>query len=352
MIETRCLVVGGGLAGLSTAFQLVQRGLDDLIVADRELQCGVHSSGRTAGMIRQLVPEPELAELGRQGARFLRGLGDEVFAPVGSLLLADEHGRDGLETQARLAIDAGVPVELLGAEEARRRWPILSGSPFELAAWTPSDGTVNIRALLDIFERGAAQGRGRRLLGCAVRSISRSGGRFVIEVGPHRIASDVIVNAAGAWADGLAEMAGVETKGLEPFRRHVLTARRPESVAADTPFVWNINHEAYLRIDGDRVLASACDHEKDRPGDARAVEEQLESMESVVRSGFPVTSGWDFDDHWAGHRTFAPDRRFVLGPDPKVDGFFWAAALGGHGVTASAAIGDVVASSILEQTAS
>jgi D-arginine dehydrogenase len=156
------------------------------------------------------------------------------------------------------------------------------------------------------------------------------------------IAADAVVLAAGAWSGALASAAGLR-RPLVPVRRTILEIEAP--AGADGPWIWIDDAGVYLRPDGDRFLACPCDEQVDAPGGgggpspaaARLLRDKLDRYVPAAPRSAAVAG-------WTGLRTFAPDRRPILGPDPAVLGLHWAAGLGGFGVTTAPAVGEAVAS--------
>ena len=361
MLETQCVIIGAGVAGAATAYQLSRRGLRDIVILEQEEFAGYHSSGRGAAMIRQIVPDRETAALTREGARFLAGVGaewadPEIFRRRGSLLLSGAATRDQLLGDVETARQAGLDVELWEPSQVESRVEATRGSTFECAAFTPSDGTVDARRLLEGF-LGEAQAAGVRVFySHPVEKIRTDASRRVtsVKAGNLEISTPRVINAAGAWASRIGELAGASPVSLVPHRRHLLRstavakAELERPVDPEWPFVWNLGDEAYFRPDAGGLLVCACDHTRASPCDAQPEPDSRRPLEDKLGRVFPALRGLEIERCWAGHRTFAADERFVVGPDPLVSGFYWVAGLGGHGVTTSAAVGALAAATILD----
>jgi len=347
MMEARAVVVGAGFAGAATAYHLARRGLGPVVVLEREEMPGLHSSGRNAAMVRQVVADPWIADLAREGARAIRSVRSaekrSIFQPNGSLLLAAGSRLAALQREAALARAAGLITERWSYAEAAARVPVLEGADFEEGCFCPSDGVVDIALLLEHYLSGAREDGARISFGADVREVLTQNGRVAgIVAGGLRIATPCIVNAAGAWAPELAARAGAAPIPLRALRRHLVFTGPFSRASKRWPFVWDVAHEIYFRPESDGILLSPCDETECAPGlpetDPAAVDLLHEKLEHIPGlNDLPVARAW------AGLRIFAPDGRFVIGPDPKLPGFFWAAALGGHGVTTSDAVGSLAA---------
>ncbi|MEM7230789.1 MAG: FAD-dependent oxidoreductase [Planctomycetota bacterium] len=340
-VRTDCLIVGGGLAGLATAFSLTELGVRDVVVVEAEIRSGVHASGRSAAMIRQINCGREITEFSRRGCelwqRRLETWGaSDVFTPRGSLLL----GGEALHRDASVARELGVATEQISPADARERVPALAASDFDLAIWTPGDGTVDASRLISVLSRAADEGGAQIRLEQRLTHLEQRAGGF--EGRTHqgvRIVAQRVINAAGAWAGEVGRLLGAAPVPIRPLRRHML---RTGAAAIDPswPFVWNVASGAYFRPEGDRLLLCACDDAELPPHDAQPTADGIRALREKVSAVFPSLPAPVSEFEWAGLRTFSQSERFVIGPDPVVDGFFWVAGLGGHGVTTSPAVGD------------
>jgi D-arginine dehydrogenase len=339
------VIVGSGFAGAATAFFLSRRRGLRILVLEQEPTAGVHSSGRNAALVRQACGDSRLDALAAEGAAFLRAppedfLGRVELRAVGSYLVATEATREGL-----LAGGAAREVPL---DRLRRQVPIFDPEPGGTALYTPGDGVVDIHALLEGYLRSAAS-RGVRLAWgeAAERILAPDGVVVGVAASGREIRCKIVVNAAGAWAETLATSCGARERGLTPLRRHLGFVRTAARLDPRWPWVWDLARGFYFRPESGGLLVSACDEEPDSPGHCAADPVILESLAEKARQCLPGLEDLTFERFWAGHRTRAPDSRFCLGVDPEVPGLVWAAGLGGHGVTTSAAVGREVAEATL-----
>jgi D-arginine dehydrogenase len=349
MESAEFVVVGAGLAGAGTAYGLTQAGASDVVVLEQEDAPGVHSSGRNAAMIRQVVSGEDVAALAREGAAFLQDPPAEwdqppTVDPHGSLLLGGGDSSAALREDMAMARSAGVEVQWLDAEDCRRRVPALEGADFEGAVWCPSDGVVDVAALLSGFLREAEKAGARLATRRKVEGFEIDDGRIAAVLtnqGPIR--ARVAINAAGAWAEGIGRMAGAADCSLTPFRRHIYVTGPMPEIPRDWPFVWDVAHEIYFRPEPPGLLMSPCDEAPEEPGIPKEDLAAAELLGEKLERYLPYLADVTVSRVWAGLRTMAPDRRFVIGWDGRCRGFFWVAGLGGHGVTASAAVGSLAA---------
>ncbi len=349
MILAEHVIIGAGFAGAATAYHLARRGRTDIVLVEREAVPGFHSSGRNAAMIRQCVSDPALARLARDGAAFLRGLPSDFPVAVqykqnGSLLLGAGKGWEKLRHDAEIGASLGVEMGLWTPERAKDHVPVLGDAVFDGAAWCASDGVVDIHALLSGYLKGATVAGARLRCGTEIKAIVQRGSEgFELLTENETIKTEILINAGGAWANPIAKMAGADELPLAACRRHLFVSPPMDWVDTNWPFVWDVTHDVYFRPEGKGLLLCACDQQEmpacDPPLDP-AVEESL--AEKIQRT-VPALSRVSINRRWAGLRTLCRDGRFVIGWDGKLQGFFWVAGLGGHGVTTSAAVGALAA---------
>ena len=346
------IIIGAGLAGMSTAWGLTLLGETDVVVLEKEDFPGMHSSGRNAAMIRQVVPSAELLPLTFAGARFFAGDAPgwekpPPFSTDGSFLTAGTDGWDALRRDAGGAVEAGVQLELCGIERIAGAVPCTSGGKIEGGVFCPGDGVTDTDGLIQGY-RAAASARGARLMtSCEVRKIvSGSGGVTGVQTSRGYIRTGRLVNAAGPWAGMIGRLAGAVSVELTPLRRHLYYTGPLDWADQHWPFVWDVERDVYFRPESGGLLLSACDESPAAPATPVVDESVQDLLARKLAVAFPELLKVPIARTWAGLRTFAPDRAFLLGHDPVLDGFYWVAALGGHGVTTSAAVGRIAAGDI------
>lgn len=339
-------IVGAGFAGLSTAFHLSVADSASIVVLERREVPGAHASGRNAGMVLQSISSAPIRRAVAASDRVFHERRHEIgFEPVGSLLLGSTSTLEEVR-------DPGVvPSRWCSRSEARARVPLLEGHRFEWALETPSDGVMDVGRLLELYRAGA-QDRGAELrLRTEVTGIDSVGDRFRIETPRGPLEAKIVVNAAGAWASSVGAEAGGQELSLRPFKRHLFVLEGL-SLPPGSPFVWNLDEGFYVRNESGGVLVSICDEEPTStlaetpsPG----IEEKLAgTLDGLV----PGAAGARVRRVWACHRTKAPDGLFVIGWDTDIEGLFWVAGLGGHGMGASWEVGRLAADALLDPSTS
>jgi glycine/D-amino acid oxidase-like deaminating enzyme len=211
----------------------------------------------------------------------------------------------------------------------------------------PGEGTIDIHSLVHgTLEQARAAGAQVRL-GCEVRGVRVGDGRVRgVETDAGKIEAATVVNAAGAWAAELGRQAGAASLPLRPVRRHLAFLRVAGSVSA-WPVVWDLSTPLYFRPESGGVLVSLCEEIPSQPGDESCDDHLAERLASGMHGLRPPLDDAQLVRGWACQRTMTPDDRFVVGPDPRLEGFFWVAGLGGHGMSAGLAAGRVAADLIV-----
>ncbi len=348
------LVVGGGFAGVATAFELARAGVTDVLVVERESTCGYHASGRNAALGRQITEVDAFTELTVRGAALLREAPDELasaplWSQVGSVLLCDDAAQ--VERLVARAVAFDVPHEPVGPGELLG-WPRLAGATHAGGVSFPTDGVIDVHALLQGYLAGARARGVRVAVRCEVTGFTRTDRGVRVDTSRGPVEARCAVLAAGAWAGTLGERAAGRPVPFAPIRRHLWVTEPVADLDARAPFVWHIGaREFYARPEGVGFLVSGCDETELPPQDAVVAPGAIEGLAERLAEVAPGLADLGIARGWACLRTFAPDHCPVIGWDDQVPWLFWVAGLGGHGATASWAIGERAAAGIAARIA-
>ncbi len=338
-------VIGAGIAGLSVAAELSKDA--SVIVLERETQPGYHATGRSAAYFSPAYGNAVVRGLTAASEEFYKappsGFSESpLLLPRDAIHIAPA----GFEHVLANAVQTISSMRELEVSTALAAVPVLKAGYVAAAAEETGGGDLDVNAILYGYLRGLKRNGGTLLTGEEVISIRKTGAQFVITTPALEITSKIIVNAAGAWADQIAQLAGIAPVGLTPQRRTAFLVPPPPGMATESwPLVINEVHPLYFKPDAGALLISPMDA---TPGPAcDAAPEELDVAEAAARFEACTTVRIQRITHrWAGLRTFAPDDTFVAGFDPQLEGFFWLAGQGGYGVQTAPALSRLAASLI------
>src|SRR5438067_9657838 len=342
------LVIGGGIAGLSAAAALSKRAR--VIVLEAEEQIGFHSSGRSATMLHYALGDRLVRALTLASRSFFDsppvGFSD---VPIGRRMPVLIHARED-EREALDALEAEISLfaelERLDARGVHELCPLLNDDARHGIA-DRNGIRLDPHALLQGNLRQLRANGGELHTSARVAQVERrSGDWYVATDKDESYSAPVLVNAAGAWADKVAELAGVQPLGLQPKRRTIITFDPPPGTELDgLPFAKTVGDELYFAPESGRLFASPMDEVPSDPIDAQPgeLEVALAAYRMEERTTVKVTS---IHSRWAGLRSFTPDRHPAAGFAPSAEGFFWLAGQGGFGLQTSPAMAGIVESLI------
>jgi D-arginine dehydrogenase len=223
------------------------------------------------------------------------------------------------------------------------RFPSLRLDIVRTAVWDATTQDIDVAAAVQAFRRALRSRGGSTLMSARVRTIERRDRDWQVTTPNDVLVAPLIVDAAGAWADEVAALAGVPRLGLQPLRRTLCTFDAPDGLDGSRwPLLLDAAERFYMKPEGAGFMASPADEVLVEPGDPRPLMDDVALALERVR-WFTRLDARSVRSSWAGLRTFAPDRSLVLGPDPTVDGFAWSAGQGGFGImTAPASARSVV----------
>jgi len=342
------LVIGGGIAGLSAAAELSKRA--SVTVLEAEEQIGFHSSGRSATMLHYALGDRLVRALTLASRAFFDSPPDGFSdVPLGRrmpvLIHAREDEREALDALER-DLSLFAQLERLDARGVRELCPLLKADARHGVA-DRNGIRLDPHALLQGNLRQLRANSGELHTSArAARIEHRSGDWYVATDKDESYSAPVLVNAAGAWADKIAELAGVPGLGLQPKRRTIITFDAPAGIDLDRlPFAKTVGDELYFAPESGRLFASPMDEVPSDPVDAQA--DELEVALAAYRMEERTTVKVErIHSRWAGLRPFTPDRHPAAGFAPDAEGFFWLAGQGGFGLQTSPAMARIAASLI------
>jgi D-arginine dehydrogenase len=341
------IVIGSGIAAASLGYWLAPHARVTLL--EREDQPGYHSTGRSAALFFESYGTPQVRALTLASRAFLdrppAGFTEHpILSPRGVVLVAAPGQQALLDEQWTVLASVSERGRRLEPAEAIAMVPVLRPEQVVGAVLEPDAADMDVHALHQGYLRGLRQQGGRVVCGAEVTAVRRGAdARWQVSAGGQVHGADVVVNAAGAWCDVVAGLAGARPIGLVPKRRSAFVFAPPEGTSVrGWPAVGGVDHTWYLKPDAGLLLGSPANEDPMDPHDVQPEEldiaiavDRIETMTTlkvrrVVR-------------RWAGLRSFVADGDLVGGFDPELPGFFWLAAQGGYGIQTSAAMGEACA---------
>ena len=343
MSEFDVIIVGGGIAGASLGAEIAAK--RRTLIVEAEDQCGYHSTGRSAAFYLESYGGPDVARLSIASHAFLKSPSAD-FSEDGFLRTrGDLHvSEDELPE-----LPPDVETRIIEREELERFVPGIKPR-WRRALFEPACADIDVAALHAAFLRqfrrsgGSVKTRGR------LESARRTGDAWEVrlEDGSTPIAN-IIVDAAGAWADEVAKACGVRPLGVDPKRRTMVQLRVGRSGLRDLPLVDDSNGTFYFKGEGDSSVWLSP-HDEIPSGPCDAAPEEIDIATAIDR--FEQVVDWPIERverSWAGLRSFAPDRLPIYGFDADVPGFFWCAGQGGFGIQTSPAAAKMAAALLLDE---
>ena len=339
-------IVGAGIAGASLAAGLAPHGR--VLLLEAEDRAGYHATGRSAAFWTESYGGPLVQPLTSASYGFLAEHG--LLAERGGLTLARATEAAGLGAFARTFAALGVRVDQLDRAALEQRLPGLN-SQWTCGAFEPDCKDIDVAALHQLYLAQAQRGGAQVWLRAELAAAARHGAGWHLTLADGRTAAaGVLINAAGAWADAVAERSGAVPIGITPLRRTVVQLRLGGPVPADLPLVMGFDGTFYFKPEGGKLWLSPHDESPSAPCDAAP--EELDVALAIDR--FEQVLDWPIaalEHKWAGLRSFAPDRLPVYGFDPDQPGFFWFAGQGGFGIQTAPAAADLALRMLLGQPA-
>lgn len=339
------LVVGAGVSGTAAASELASHG--SVLLVEAEATPGYHATGRSAALFTPHQGTPLVQAINRASAAFFShppaGFTEHpLLAPRGGLTIAEpghEHLLDKL-----LALSApGREVHPIPVEAALILAPILRADRIGAAVHEPGVADIDVAALHQGYLRTLKQRGGTLVCGQRITALDHQRGLWTARSPDAQFQARVLINAAGAWADHVAALAGVRPIGLVPKRRTaIIVDGLPGLDTQSMPTVDFTATDAYFKPDGSRIMASLGDQDPVEAQDIRPDEWEIALLADWLQRETRLTVQ-RITHSWAGLRSFVPDDSPVVGFDDGVPNFFWLAAQGGYGIMMAPALGRAAA---------
>ncbi len=338
-------IVGAGMAGASLAAELAP--FANVLVLEAEDMPGYHATGRSAAFWEECYGGPGVVPLTLASGNYLRDNG--FLRKRGALYIGRGEDRPSMDGFVEQFSGTGVTIERLDRDRLSAKVPNIRPE-WNDAIWEPACADIDVAGLHQHYLKALKDGGVKLMCRAMVGAVDWERGCWRIttqSAGTYRAAR--VVNAAGAWADVIAQRAGAQPLGIEPKRRTVVQLRVDPVVPDDMPLVLDISGGFYFKSDNGRLWLSPHDETPSSPCDAAP--EEIDVALAIDR--FEAVTDWRIlavERRWAGLRSFAPDRLPIYGPDPDVAGFDWFAGQGGFGIQTAPAAARLGAQVLLEQS--
>lgn len=357
--KAQAVIIGGGVIGCSIAYHLAKIGWSDVVLLERKkLTCG--TTWHAAGLIGQLRDNQDMTKLAKYTAELYAGLEDETgqatgFKQNGSLSIATNEGRlEDLKRRADMAKVFGLKVDVIGPEECKDLYPLLTVDDVLGGIFLPSDGTANPIDVTMALAKGARTGGVQIFEETKVTAINHDDGRITgVTTDAGVIEAPHVVLAAGMWSRDIAATIGV-TVPLHACEHFYIVTEPFDGVTPDLPVCRDYDSQAYYKEDAGKLLIGAFELEA-KPWGMDGIPEdfcfdQLPDdfdhfqpiLEGALRR-MPALENAGIQTFFNGPESFTPDNRYHIGEAPGLVGLFVAAGLNSIGIQSAGGVGKVLA---------
>lgn len=333
------LIIGGGIAGASAAYEL--SALGSVIALERENRPDYHASGRSTATFVESYGNRVVRALTTASRGFYEhppaGFSDApLLADRGCLYLARAEQMASLGALEKAAPEGAL--QRLDQAAVQEIVPALRRGYAAAGLLEAAAADMDVNAIHHGYLRALKAAGGSLVTSAGVTALKRDAGAWVAQTPAGTFAAPIVINAAGAWADPIAQLAGLSALGLQARRRTVVTYRPPADLdIAPWPLVRDVDEDFYFKPDSGLLLITPADETAMPPCDAQPTDLDV----ALACARFEDTTELTverIETKWAGLRTFAPDNTPVTGFDPRADGFFWFAGQGGYGFQTAPAL--------------
>lgn len=348
------VIIGAGCIGASIAYHLGKRGVKDVVVLERELFSGAGSTGKCAGGIRQQFSSAVNVRICQESVRQFERFGEEMgvedaFWQVGYLfLLSDEPSWAQFRRQADFQRSLGLPVETLAPADIAARLPMVNLDGVLGGTFCPTDGLADPHRITQAYEARARALGAKFRFNTTVTGLVMDGDRITgVRTTTGDLSTPMVVNAAGAWAAGVAKWAGIDLPVL-PYRRHCFTTKPLAFVDEKLPMIVDMKTGVYMHRESGGLLLGLADKDEPSSFDTSTNWDFLEKVVEGAVERVPALEAAEIATGWAGLYEVTPDHNSILGPADAVQGMMFANGFSGHGFMQAPAVGQLIAEWIVD----
>ena len=348
------VIVGGGVMGASTAYHLAKRGVEDVLLLERQPFFGMEATGKCAGGIRHQFGTEVNVRLSLLSISKLDRFQEELGQPIdlnycGYLfLLTNEEDLDVFRENVALQHRLGVETEWLAPEEIAELAPLVDLEGVLAGTFYDRDGLADPNSVVQGYCSGARRQGATLRNEVEVTDIRVAGGRLTeVVTDQGTVSAPVVVNAAGPWAGEIGRMAGVEIP-VEPIRRQIVVTGPLPAVPPDFPFVIDFAQSLYFHREGEGILTGMSNHDQ-APGFDQSIDQNWEIVHlGAAMDRMPILERAGLASHWAGLYEVSPDAHPILGRVSEVEGLYCICGFSGHGFMHGSGCGQLLAEEILD----
>ncbi len=346
VIDTDVIVIGAGMAGASVAYFMAPHAR--VLVLEREAFADMHSTGRSAALFSETYGSPNVLALTRAARPFLaqppQGFAQHpILTPRGATIIGNAAQKDEIRALYETIAAFTPSLQLHDAARLQVTVPVLRPEFAQIGLHEPGAADIDVNELHQGFLRGLRARGGQLRFNVGVRAISHGANGWEVDDGEQVFRAPLLVNAAGAWVDQVAALAGVAPIGITPKRRSAFLFEPPERIdSTHWPFVTAFDESFYFKPDAGLLLGSCANADPVEPHDVQPEEYDIALGIHRIEEATTMTIRRPRRS-WAGLRSFVADGDLVGGFAVDAPGFFWVAAQGGYGIQTSAAMGEACA---------
>lgn len=340
------IVIGAGIAGASAAYFMTPHAR--VLVLEREAYAGMHSTGRSAALFSETYGTPQVRALSRATRPFLSkppaGFAEHpILITRGNTIIGKADEVDEIVAEYDAIRPFTPELTLRDTQTILGSVPVLRPEFAQIGLHEPNAADIDVNELHQGFLRGLRARGGELRLNVNIRAIARDAQGWVIDDGEHAYRAPLLLNAAGAWVDQVATLAGVKPLGITPKRRSAFVFDPPENIdSTHWPFITAFDETFYFKPDAGLLLGSCVNADPVEPHDVQP--EEYDIALGIHRIEEATTMSIRRPRRtWAGLRSFVADGDLVGGFAVDAPDFFWVAAQGGYGIQTSAAMGEACA---------
>ena len=349
MLTADVVIVGAGMAGASAAYETAAHAR--VLLIERESLPGYHSTGRSAALFTEAYGNRVVRALTVASRAFYEappeGFTDHpMLSPRGALFIGAADQMGAIKQHFRDTSELVASIRWVDGQEARQIVPALRDGYVAAGVHEPDAMDIDVNALHQGYLRGLKARGGRLFTDAELLSLARQSGIWRLETKAGPIEAPIVVNAAGAWCDEVARLAGAAPVGLVPKRRTAMIFDGPAGSGFERwPLVADVAETWYIKPESGRLFGSPADETPVPPCDIQPEEMDIALAAHHIEQATTLKVG-RLHRKWAGLRSFVADKALVAGFDDQAEGFFWVAGQGGYGIQTAPAMGALVAALI------